>query len=110
MDYILISLFLLSILFFICIYFYYPKLNEYLKKNIYQKENIMRIKNEMKTLDKEFVKLIEQKKELEITVFSKMEKIAKEYLNIPYDFAKKLIYIYGIPLFYKTIDPFTKMR
>lgn len=94
----------LTIGFLAIIYHFYPRLSSYIKNHI-DSRNVLEIKERMHELDDN-----EKNKNEEIIAVSVNDTLStvNDYLNMPYEFMKKLFNLYGMPLFYKTVDPFTK--
>ena len=87
------------------VYHFYPKISAVIKNRI-ESSNVLELKGKMTEIEDIYKK---KKEEEESKSWNDWVNTVNEYLNMPYDFVKKLFYLYGIPLFYKTIDPISKM-
>lgn len=92
------------IIFLSMVYKFYPKISDFIKGRI-QSYNVVELKGKMQEIDE-----INEKKQEEKNIKPVKEIIStiNSYMNMPYEFVKKMIYLYITPIFYKSVDPFAK--
>ena len=97
---------IITIGFLAIIYHFYPKISSYIKSQLVSSK-VLEVKEKIRELDNEEKK---RKEELNSKTIHRILSTVNEYLNMPYEFIKKMGTLYGLPLFYKIVDPFTKIK